>query len=340
MSPTISPIEGLVKTREEYQDLSSLSKNDKVWDRHKLNSVQVAIIYGEVKEFEKYSSRIGSCAGRLGFLPVSDKETGEISLKLREAFFCRVRNCPNCQWRRSMMWKAKFYEALPELIDSYPKARWLFLTLTVRNCDVTDLRKNIQEMNKAWGRLVLRTVWKDVVGWVRTVEITKSDSEAGNAHPHFHVLLMVRPGYFSTGYVSAELWGKAWQEVMRLDYVPQVNVQAVRSGGKLVKSVDVETMKEVVGEVLKYAVKPSDVLDDENEEVASKWFIEMTRQTHKLRFIASGGALKDVFKDEKSNEELIHTEGDQPSEADEVEEGKLVFSWNSSKKKYRRKLGE
>src|SRR6266550_8674918 len=102
MSPTISPLEGRVNTREEYQDLSSLSKNDKVWDRHKLNSVHVAIIYGEVKEFEKYSSRIGSCAGRLGFLPVADKETGEISLKLREAFFCRVRNCPNCQWRRSM----------------------------------------------------------------------------------------------------------------------------------------------------------------------------------------------------------------------------------------------
>jgi hypothetical protein len=151
---------------------------------------------------------------------------------------------------------------------------------------------------------------------------------------------MVKPGYFGgSNYVSTESWATAWQEAMRLDYVPQVNVQAVRVGGKLVKSADVETMKEAVGEVLKYAVKPSDVLDDEDEEKAAKWFIELTRQTHKLRFIASGGALKDVFKDEKSNEDLIHTEGDQSSEAD-AEEEKLVFSWNSSKKKYRRKLGE
>ncbi len=237
------------------------------------------------------------------------------------------------------MWKAKFYEALPELLESYPKARWLFLTLTVRNCDVTELRQNIQLMNKAWGRLVKKTVWKDVLGWVRTVEITRSDSEVGNAHPHFHVLLMVRPGYFSRGYVSAECWGTAWKEAMRLGYVPQVNVQAVRSGGKLVKSVDVETMREAVGEVLKYAVKPSDVLDGADDEDSAKWFLELTRQTHKLRFIASGGALKDVFKEEKSNEELIHTEGDQSSEADEGEE-KLFFSWNSGKKKYRRKLGE
>lgn len=341
MSPTISLIEGRVNTREEYQDLSSLSKNDKVWDRHKSNSERVASIYSEVQEFEKYSSRMDSCAGRLGFLPVVDKETGEISLKLREAFFCRVRNCPNCQWRRSMMWKAKFYEALPDLLESYPKARWLFLTLTVRNCDVTELRSKLGEMQLSWKRLIKKAVWKDVVGWVRTVEITRSDSEAGNAHPHFHVLLMVKSSYFGGkgNYVSAESWGKAWQEAMRLDYVPQVNVQAVRSGGKLVKSADVETMKEAVGEVLKYAVKPSDVLDDADEEVSAKWFIELTRQTHKLRFIASGGALKDVFKDEKSNDDLIHTEGDQPSEADE-EEKKLFFSWNSNKKKYRRKLEE
>lgn len=339
----ISSSEGRVKTREEYQDLSELSKSDKVWDRHKFNSVQVATIYSEIQEFEKYSARIGSCAGRLGFLPVADQETGEIVLKLREAFFCRVRNCPNCQWRRSQMWKAKFYEALPELLVMYPKSRWLFLTLTVKNCDVLELRQNIQTMNKSWGRLVKKTVWKDVVGWVRTIEVTRSDSVIGNSHPHFHVLLMVKSSYFSGkgNYVSAESWGKAWQEAMRLDYVPQVNVQAVRSEGKLVKSADIETMKEAVGEVLKYAVKPSDVLNDndDDDEMAAKWFIELTRQTHKLRFIASGGALKDVFKDEKSNEELIHTEGDQPSEADE-EEGKLVFNWNGSKKKYRRKLSD
>jgi plasmid rolling circle replication initiator protein Rep len=326
-----------VKTLEEYQELSSLSKNDKVWDRHKLNSVYVSAIYGELEEFEKYSSRISKCAGHLGFLPVSDQETGEISLKLREAYFCRVRNCPNCQWRRSMMWKAKFYEALPDLLESYPKSRWLFLTLTVRNCDVTELRSKLREMQLSWKRLIKKVVWKDVVGWVRTVEITRSDSECGNAHPHFHVLLMVKPGYFGKNYISTEDWAKAWQEVMRLDYVPQVNVQAVRSEGKLVKSADVETMREAVGEVLKYAVKPSDVLSEENKEESSNWFLELTRQTHKLRFIASGGVLKDVFKDEKSNEDLIYTEGNQPNKIDD-EDKKLVFKWNDDKKKYRRKL--
>ncbi|WP_170869787.1 protein rep, partial [Shigella sonnei] len=26
-------------------------------------------------------------------------------LRLREAHFCRVRHCPVCQWRRSLMWQ-------------------------------------------------------------------------------------------------------------------------------------------------------------------------------------------------------------------------------------------
>jgi plasmid rolling circle replication initiator protein Rep len=336
MSVTISAFEKQVNTCEEYQDLSLLSKKDKQWDRHKLNSERIASIYSELQEFEKYASRVMSCAGRLGFVPKSDKETGEIYLRLWEVFFCRVRSCPICQWRRSMMWKAKFYEALPQLIELYPKSRWLFLTLTVRNCDVAELRSKLNEMQVSWKRLVKKAVWKDVLGWVRTVEITRSDSAVGNAHPHFHILLMVNSGYFGKNYVSTENWGKAWQEAMRLDYIPQVNVQGVRSGGKLVKSVDVETMKEAVGEVLKYAVKPSDILNDADEENAAKWFIELTRQTHKLRFIASGGILKDVFKDEKSNNDLIHTVGDQPSVVEEEE--KLFFRWNSSKKKYRRKF--
>ena len=38
--------------------------------------------------------------------------------------------------------------------------------------------------------------------------------------------------------------------------------------------------------------------DCENAE-SREWFYELTRQTHKLRFVASGGALKNTIKDEK-----------------------------------------
>ncbi|WP_164045311.1 protein rep, partial [Serratia marcescens] len=74
--------------------------------------------------------RVGACSGILRFGWSTNTETGETRLRLRDARFCRVRHCPICQWRRSMMWQARFYQSLPKIVAEYPGARWLFLTLT------------------------------------------------------------------------------------------------------------------------------------------------------------------------------------------------------------------
>ena len=41
----------------------------------------------------------------------------------------------------------------PAIVAAHPDARWLFLTLTVKNPKMSDLRDNLLDMNKAWGRL-------------------------------------------------------------------------------------------------------------------------------------------------------------------------------------------
>ncbi|MFO5546928.1 protein rep, partial [Klebsiella pneumoniae] len=51
-----------------------------------------------------------------------------------------------------------------------------------------------------------------------------------------------------------------------------------------------ELVRGAVAETLKYSTKPADMVAD------PKWFLELTRQTHKRRFVATGGALKDVLK--------------------------------------------
>ncbi|MGZ7278142.1 protein rep, partial [Streptococcus pyogenes] len=71
-------------------------------------------------------------------------------MRLRSAEFCRVRHCPVCQWRRSLMWQARFYQALPRIVADYPDSRWMFLTLTVRNCDIADLAETLTAMNAAF----------------------------------------------------------------------------------------------------------------------------------------------------------------------------------------------
>ncbi|WP_172801370.1 protein rep, partial [Escherichia coli] len=155
---------------KSHDGLADWSAKDKPWDVHRGQAQAVGDIYGAAQEFERYAARIGKCSGVLRFAQTVDPETGEIGLRLREAQFCRVRHCPVCQWRRSLMWLARFYAALPEVQAQYPKARWLFLTLTVRNCPISDLRETLRGMNAAWQRLIQRREFRHVYGWLRTTE--------------------------------------------------------------------------------------------------------------------------------------------------------------------------
>lgn len=317
--------------RKPHDGLADYSAKDKPWDVHRAQAEQVGAIYALAEDFERYASRIDQCSGVLRFAWGADPETGEVRLRLREAHFCRVRHCPVCQWRRSLMWLARFYEALPEIQQAHPKARWLFLTLTVRNCAVSDLRETLQGMNSAWNRLRLRKEFRQVLGSIRTTEVTRGKD--GSAHPHFHALLMVPPGWFAgKNYVTQARWVELWQDCARLDYSPMVDIRAVKSRapkeGQTVADVAADALRGAVAETLKYSVKPSDMTDD------PAWFIEMTKQVHRLRFVATGGALKDVLRvEDETQEELALAD----SPANEQDDGsRLAFNWRQDEARYRR----
>lgn len=203
-----------------------------------------------------------------------------------------------------MLWRAKFYQALPGIITANPTARFIFLTLTVENCRIEALRETLQGMGKAWGRFIKRKEFSSVMGWVRTTEVTRENG--GYAHPHFHVLLMVPGSYFGRDYVKQEQWAEAWRGALRADYTPVVDVRAVRrkTGTDPEKTVPHDGFVET----LKYSVKPSDMTE------APEWFLALTEQTHRLRFIATGGLFKDVLKPEEkiTEEEMIHLGDDAP----------------------------
>ncbi|PHK80025.1 replication protein, partial [Salmonella enterica subsp. enterica serovar Typhimurium] len=90
------------------------------------------------------------------------------------------------------MWQARFYQSLPRIVADYPDARWMFLTLTVRNCAIGELGEMLNRMNAAFQRMKVRKEFRPVQGWIRTTEVTRGSD--GSAHPHFHTLMMVPPG--------------------------------------------------------------------------------------------------------------------------------------------------
>ena len=169
-----------------------------------------------------------------------------------------------------MKWQAKMFTAMPEIKQAYPSHRWLFVTQTVRNCDLVDLRATVTAMNKGFERLSKLACFP-AIGWIKSVEVTRN-SETGQAHPHFHCLMLVDSKYFGgRNYIKQEQWRSLWQRSMRLDYVPVVNVKAVKPKvDKLTGQQD--DIGQAIVETLKYSVKESDLVSDEN------WLVELTTQ--------------------------------------------------------------
>jgi plasmid rolling circle replication initiator protein Rep len=232
------------------------------------------------------------------------------------------------------MWQARFYQSLPVIAQENPKARWIFLTLTVRNCSISELGDTLTAMNAAWQRLIKRREFQPVLGWVRTTEVTRGAD--GSAHPHFHALMMVPPSMLAgTNYVKQARWIELWRDCMRLDYEPVVDVRAVKERAPEASQTPSQargaSLQRAVAETLKYSVKPSDMTDD------PEWFLELTRQTHKRRFVATGGALKDVLRvDDESNEEMVMADGT----AEGIDDGsRLAFNWREAERRYRRAPG-
>ena len=294
--------------------LSDLSTRDKPWDKHRGNADKAANHYRGNIDFDKYATRMDFCSQLLDFKMVAEEH--EYKLKLDTARFCRVRHCPVCQWRRSLMWKAKAFKILPMVVEAYKSHRWLFLTLTVRNCKITELRDTLQWLNQSWQRMSQRKKFP-AIGWIRSTEVTRGKD--GSAHPHFHCLLLVKPSYFGKYYMKQKDWVELWRSCLRIDYNPVLDIRPVKRG---------KQPMELVPEILKYCVKESDLVADR------EWFLELTRQMHKMRTVATGGVLKEYLKQlEQEPEDLIGK--DETKTEDELDEGHLYFGWKHRDKKYK-----
>jgi plasmid rolling circle replication initiator protein Rep len=311
--------------QDEY--LSDADPRHTRWDQHRAEADEVRAAYSSSSEdhHQHYAERVEHCSQVLEF--ARDPPTnGKQKLKLKAAWFCRVRHCPVCQWRRSLMWQARVYKALPLIIANYPDTRFLFLTLTIRNCRVEDLRRTLDLLAHGWKRLTQLRTWP-AIGWVRSVEITRG--KKGSAHPHYHCLLMVPPTYFQGDYLKHHDWAGLWQQCVRIQYRPIVDIRVVRAEQRLPSGEVIPAPWNVWGavvEILKYAVKPSDMVKEH------RWFLTLVDQVHKTRAVAIGGVLKKYIR-EYEREDLVQ----EPGEEDPEETAKsLFFGWKKPVRRYKR----
>lgn len=306
--------------------LSDYSKDDAKWDFHKSASEKVEYYYSTSEQHKRLGERMDDCAELLRYMFHSDPETGETKLKLRDARFCRVRLCPVCQWRRSMSWRARLFQKMPKFLEENPNLRFVFLTLTVENCEITELSQTLKMMNDAFARLrKLEAFTKVVKGFIRATEVTKSKD--GKAHPHFHCILAVGKGYFTDRtYIKTAKWAELWQRSLRVHYLPVVDARKIRQKGNQLES-------KAIIETLKYTTKVEDLLSDKD------WFLTLTDQLYKKRFLATGGMLKDMLKEETTEKKMLLLTDEEEQEQEEIKEElkqSLFFGFEKISQKYKK----
>jgi plasmid rolling circle replication initiator protein Rep len=300
--------------RERLSDYSA--KDSKNWDTKRSLTQTVEQIFYESEEpnLNKQAKRLRECSSLLLYSLKEDN-----SIKLKRASFCKVRSCPVCGWRRSKMWQARMFEALPSFSDF----RWLLLTLTVKNCEITELKETIKKMQQSFVKMRKRKAFSNVVvGYIKALEVTRS--EDGKAHPHFHIMLLVRPSYFSgQGYITKQSWAAEWQSVLNVDYEPVCDIRAITDKkGKGIGG--------AVLEVLKYETKSADLVKHPD------FLQQLALQLKGTRAIELGGLIKDKLKaagNEEETDEMLITENTDKAELKEVSE--LVFSWQRFNRFYK-----
>lgn len=310
-------------------ELVDKTKNDKVrpWKEKKIASVEYYELL-HLLEFKK-ARRVKECGNVLEMK--ADPDTGY--LKLHKAWFCKSRLCPLCNWRRAMKHSGQTKQVVAEVVKQKPKARWLFLTLTVKNVYAADeLNQNLSQMAKAFRRMIqYKKVDKNLVGFMRATEVTVNPVDH-SYNQHLHVLLCVENTYFKdkSNYITQKDWTTYWQKAMKLDYVPIVNVKAVKPKNKHTSDV-----QSAINETAKYPVKSTDYMTDDQEQNLQvvKDLEEGLRQK---RLISYGGLLKEIHAklnmDDVEDGDLVHTDSEE-TEADEKAYSIVAF-WNWEKKNY------
>lgn len=168
------------------------------------------------------------------------------------ACYCKDRLCATCQWKRSQKTFATAMTVANHALEQNPNLRFLFLTLTVPNVLLEELSNTLDQMMKAWKRLIERKeIKKILVGYHRALEITYNCVN-NTYHPHFHIAFCVPPSYFGKNYIQRDRWLKLWQEAMRMDQISQVDIRTIRArkGSNPIAC--------GFGEACKYGLKPWD----------------------------------------------------------------------------------
>ena len=301
----------------------SASGYKRPWREKKLDNLTYAE-YLEILNFKK-AHNVRDCGETLEFVKTKDGR-----LKLYRTWFCHSRLCPLCAWRYSIKNTYEVSKILDTAKANNEEIDFLFLTLTVKNVDLSGLKDIIKTVHKAFNRMIqYKRVANVVQGYIRSTEIT-INQDTNQAHPHIHAVLVVPRGYARRKqlkrYIDVAEWQALWRKALKVDYDPVVNIQKIKSRkrkGKKAEKSELAAAKETA----KYQVKSSDYITGARQR--DLLYIEHLEQAlANTRQFGFGGVLKDIRHDLKLDEkedDLINVDDEKETEK---EPEKVAYRWN------------
>jgi len=321
-------LEITIGTGEVLQDYSSTGK-ERPWKLHKKENLRLVELYkkARIKDINLISDSrlfdLEHCGDTLTFL-----QNAEGKKKLKTANFCRVRLCPMCQWRRSLKMFSQVKKITDKILENDKSTRFIFGTFTIKNTDAENLEACINTLNKKFKYLVdqkktfapAKKLKQNLLGYLKAVEVTYNSKDK-TYHPHLHVIFAVKSTFFknSSNYMTKKEWIELWQKALGVDYKPQTDIRAIKSG----------TAK-AVAEVAKYPVKTAPILSLSDDE-AIKVLKTLTLSLNKKRFVSYGGIFKTVkqelkLADVETDKDLVNTDIEQQERFNAVTA--VLFKYN------------
>lgn len=290
------------------RDISKKAKRDRNWAFRKSQNSEISEIMLALNVPKNKSDKFSTCAEVLLFAISSDND-----MKLKNAWFCKDKLCPICQWRRSLKlayWNEKIVKEVQTGINiDGDYGKYVFLTLTVKNCSGDDLKDTIKMIHSGFDKMFRRAVFKKYCkGFIRSLEITYNE-QTREFHPHLHILMLMDKSYWKYKTVSGKrkLTAKLshsdfvdyWQRSCNLNYKPSVDIRQVRR-----KKGKRDSLESAVLEISKYAFKPIDIknLNDYDKRYVISSLI---KGLARVRQVGYGGIFKEVYKKLSVDEEEL-----------------------------------
>ena len=213
---------------------------------------------------------------------------------------CKSKWCANCQGLYAAQMSTQVgTQMMSQNLTAY------HLTLTVKNCHITELESQLKKMSSAFSRLWQG--WKNLTenqnrkgpkgclslsAAFRSIEIT--ESEKGYLHPHIHAILAtdepikkellipriigrfdkIRKVQRFLSHIE-ELIAAEWARALRLDYQPEIKLEPIQP--------------ERIKEALKYPLKPSSINDMSPGKLA-----KVIAATKKVNMFARYGSFRAI----------------------------------------------